>query len=516
MQNEDSGAYSCEMINPLGPVFVTPDTIVRVGMGEESCHSGSFETIVNNERRCTECFCSGVTNQCHGVPIPGQYNPVQEISHISKFDGTLMPQPQYTKNIRNNNGYVTVEGIYAANENLYVEIPSNIVNQKLDLFGSVLKYNIRFNGPSEYSRNSADVILVGSRYNLYYYHNAVPSTLNLHLYPGKLLKANNMVATNDEIMKTLSEITNIVIRINYSRQINIILSEISVNSDNNGDVVLKEQCSCPPGYSGSSCERCEPGYSRNRNGKCMQVQECPHGTYGNLMLGITCNDCPCPGNGRNFADGCKLDSYGEVVCNCRRGYSGKRCEYCASGYVGNPLSNNGECLEQRSNCDKDGTSRINPDGSCACKPNVEGPRCDRCKANSFFLNANSDNGCINCFCMGVSSDCTSSTLSRDTIYSRDSSLSEILISSFIATNNYQNELRGSLRGSELIHNKDTNELLYWKLPPKFLENQVKSYGGFLNYTLRYAPSQGGAMSKNAAVDVIIKSVRITNFISVHI
>lgn len=505
MQNEDSGAYSCEMINPLGPVFVVPDTIVTVTSVNDICHSGTYEVVVNNEKRCMNCYCSGVTNQCRGVPVSVQYMPISEISQISKFDRSLIPQPQYTQNVRNNNGHVSIDGIYNSNENLYIEISASIVSQKLDLLGSVLNYKILFNTHSEYSRNSADVILVGKRYSLFYYNNELPSSISVLLYPGKLLKANNMPATTEEVIYTLSELTNILVKISYSRQTNVILSEMSINSADTN--VFKELCSCPPGYSGSSCEKCEPGYSKNRNGKCIAVQECPAGTYGDLTRDIPCTECACPGNGRNYADGCRLDDYGQVVCNCRRGYTGRRCEICDSGYIGNPL-NGIECEIPRSQCNMDGTLRINPDGSCFCKPNTEGAKCDRCKPSSFFLNSNSESGCINCFCSGVSSECRSSSLYRDTIYSRGNNLNDIKLSTFLAdgiTTHY-NSVQSVLRGAELTHSRDTNDLLYWKLPDLFLNNKVKSYGGFLNYTLRYAPSQGGAMSKNAAADVIIKSV----------
>ncbi|RXG56686.1 Low-density lipoprotein receptor [Armadillidium vulgare] len=37
-----------------------------------------------------------------------------------------------------------------------------------------------------------------------------------------------------------------------------------------------------------------------------------------------------------FSRSCYLDSDGEVTCNCRRGYHGRRCEQCAQGYEGNP------------------------------------------------------------------------------------------------------------------------------------------------------------------------------------
>ena len=53
-------------------------------------------------------------------------------------------------------------------------------------------------------------------------------------------------------------------------------------------------------------------------------------------------------------------------------------------------------------------------------------------------------------------------------------------------------------------NRHGSEVLYWKLPAKFLGDKVTSYGGHLNYTVRYVPPPGGRSSPNNAPDVEIK------------
>ena len=44
--------------------------------------------------------------------------------------------------------------------------------------------------------------------------------------------------------------------------------------------------------------------------------------------------------------------------------------------------------------------------------NVVGDRCDRCEANTFFLSAGYELGCVQCFCMGVSAQCQSTSWNR--------------------------------------------------------------------------------------------------------
>lgn len=49
-------------------------------------------------------------------------------------------------------------------------------------------------------------------------------------------------------------------------------------------------------------------------------------------------------------------------------------------------------------------------------------------------------------------------------------------------------------------------MYYWLLPSQFLGDKVTSYGGYLNYTVRYVPTPGGQISRNNAPDVEIISV----------
>uniref|UniRef100_A0A914VQP3 Laminin EGF-like domain-containing protein n=1 Tax=Plectus sambesii TaxID=2011161 RepID=A0A914VQP3_9BILA len=55
-----------------------------------------------------------------------------------------------------------------------------------------------------------------------------------------------------------------------------------------------------------------------------------------------------------------------------------------------------------------------PDGRCQCKAYVTGPNCDQCIANSFHFSPANPQGCIPCFCSGVTQDCSSSSWYRHT------------------------------------------------------------------------------------------------------
>ena len=65
-------------------------------------------------------------------------------------------------------------------------------------------------------------------------------------------------------------------------------------------------------------------------------------------------------------------------------------------------------------CDAAGT-HMERGGRCICKYNVEGDRCDQCKRSHFYLNPTAPNGCLPCFCSGVSTECTSTDWKRQAV-----------------------------------------------------------------------------------------------------
>lgn len=323
-------------------------------------------------------------------------------------------------------------------------------------------------------------------------------------------------------MMALANVENILIRLQYVDQVqrevellNIIMDSAANRDMGLGSATLVEECRCPVGYSGLSCESCAHGFVRQQTGawlgRCIPVEEpCRPGTYGDPFRGVICKECPCPltTSGNNFARTCALSSDGDVQCHCDRGYTGRRCEECEEGYVGNPTLPGGSCQRvSTSNCNPTGTYQTHPDGRCECKKHVTGSRCDQCTSASFFLNPKSETGCIDCFCMGVSSQCTSSSWYRDSVQAVFTGRNEFsVISNYDAPREEEIEIQSSRDGvSFQIQNGDSN-VYYWKLPVRFAGNKVTAYGGHLNYTVRYVPLPGGFMSRNNAPDVVILSL----------
>lgn len=88
------------------------------------------------------------------------------------------------------------------------------------------------------------------------------------------------------------------------------------------------------------------------------------------------------------------------------------CEECAPGYErssqGPYLSTCVPVQQTRIQCSSVGSRSINPgyDGKCQCKMYAVGTVCDRCPPNAFHLSARNPQGCIPCFCSGVTQQCT--------------------------------------------------------------------------------------------------------------
>ena len=130
-----------------------------------------------------------------------------------------------------------------------------------------------------------------------------------------------------------------------------------------------ELCSCPPQYTGTSCQSCAQGHARpsgNIADPCIgcdcnnlsldcdvdsavctnclgnsegdHCERCRSGYYGDPTRGIPCLPCQCPSSERSYSPTCFLDSDLSPTCdNCSLGYSGRSCEVCSDGFFGNPL-----------------------------------------------------------------------------------------------------------------------------------------------------------------------------------
>lgn len=189
----------------------------------------------------------------------------------------------------------------------------------------------------------------------------------------------------------------------------------SIGSKDNDCDSVTGQCNCQPNTYGRECNQCQLGYWNfpdcqicncnghastcdSRTGECINCQDytsgyncdrCVETFYGNAFLGsdIGCRACRCPdtaASGHSFAEQCVLDSRNnDMVCYCKPGYSGSRCDICAENYFGNPEVFGGSCQE----CDCNGNMNRNHGGNCdghtgkclRCLYETDGDHCEFCR-----------------------------------------------------------------------------------------------------------------------------------------
>uniref|UniRef100_A0A665UZU7 Heparan sulfate proteoglycan 2 n=1 Tax=Echeneis naucrates TaxID=173247 RepID=A0A665UZU7_ECHNA len=484
VKEADQGAYTCEAINAKGLVFGIPDGVLTLTSNPNpgNCPDGHFSV----DGRCVPCFCAGISKNCKST---GRYRNQISLRFTDEEDfkgkGTIHAYEtardcSSTPRWRSSSSFWATRLVYRRSNGT----PAQVVNQK----------EIKFTEDNWQHSNGRPV-------------------------------------NREELLMTLANLDSISIRTIYdNHMVSVALSDIVMDTSSVEFSILGhakdvEECRCPPGYAGLSCEMCSSGFERvsggsylgtcagcNCNGHasacdpvsghCLSCQhntegpqcgKCRLGYFGDPSRGRPddCKPCPCPyyETSRRFSDTCFLDVDQQPTCDaCRPGYTGRRCEKCAPGYQGNPLLPNGKCVpNQNSKCDNRG-SISSSSRPCSCKNNVAGDLCDECKPGFFHLSEANSEGCLRCFCMGVTKQCASSTWNRDQVglnaqlFSLSNSANTVTITDGISQ-------RGS---SEVVYrsfSRIPNNIYYWVLPENFKGDKVTAYGGELRYTVQFTPLQ---------------------------
>ncbi|XP_053741447.1 laminin subunit beta-4 isoform X1 [Synchiropus splendidus] len=154
------------------------------------------------------------------------------------------------------------------------------------------------------------------------------------------------------------------------------------------------RCVCLHDTAGEHCERCAEFHN--------DAPWRPGGEQGTDV----CRRCDCNG----LSESCHFDvalfeatGRGGVCDNCRNGRTGTRCELCGPLTYQDPQKSPEDpsaCIPcDCSSVGSLGYGQCDPrTGHCACKENVEGQRCERCKHGFFGLSQDDEAGCRRCMC----------------------------------------------------------------------------------------------------------------------
>ncbi|KAM3718657.1 Basement membrane proteoglycan [Dirofilaria immitis] len=284
-------------------------------------------------------------------------------------------------------------------QTLYWKMPEQFLGNKVTSYGGKLKYVFRYSctGPPNID---PDVILRGNDITLQYtnHQTTYPDRENIveiNLFEDHWQRMDGQLATREHLLMALADLDTLLIKTSYLDDCSS-SSLISVSLDyaephvTGGEIAYEvEQCQCPPGYIGTSCEDCAPGYSR---------------TGGGLYLGL-CERCECHGHAS------QCDKEHGFCVDCQHNTEGDQCERCKPGFTGDarrgtphdcqPAATRPACM-----CNNHSPRGCDSFGRCLlCEHNTEGYHCEQCK-RGFYGDAirGTPFDCTPCPCPGAS-DC---------------------------------------------------------------------------------------------------------------
>ncbi|XP_054863033.1 laminin subunit alpha-1 isoform X2 [Amphiprion ocellaris] len=416
------------------------------------CKPGFYNLQENNPLGCTDCFCFGVSDVCES----SAWSTVQ----VVHTDARLRPFHSLHNHLVLHDNDLTVPSNASSGSShqqvLQWAAPDSFLGNKLVSYGGFLNYSVFYDIPLDNEDRSlpahCDVVIEGTGQSLrlsppllLFLSPLAERPVAVAMVPQRFMDHQTGVpVTRDDLLSVLAGVTALMVRVhlNSSADGPIRLHTVSLDAADSGSVsgvpaVAVENCECPWGYNGTSCEVCSPGFYRvdgvmfggncmlcecndhatecDANGECVgcthnttgpHCDKCVPGFYGDATEGTAhdCRLCPCPLTdlSNRFSPTCVLDASGQVSCDqCQDGYTGNTCERCASGFYGNPQVVGGTCIR----CQCNGNVNVSEPGHCDtvtgeclhCLGNTAGSHCEVCRPGCYG-DAVHNKDCQECGC----------------------------------------------------------------------------------------------------------------------
>ncbi|XP_040920197.1 laminin subunit alpha-2 isoform X3 [Toxotes jaculatrix] len=421
----------------------------------DRCKLGFYNLQADNRRGCEKCSCMGVASQCTASTWTYQNETTLTGWHLVGDTGGRVWSVH-----RQTPPYLSVRHSDVVNDlgsAYYWNAPGLYLGNKLSAYGGIVVYTVSYTTDQQDQMalrvtSEPDLIIEGGgmkivdrRFGQPLYPPS-PSTNHIVLLPENFLVSDTaQLISRRDFLSVLANVTRVMVRASYSTEPSAVyrlhsfsmqVANPTAREDRRASAV--EMCSCPPGYAGTSCEACVPGFRRVNgilyNGVCEACHchghatqchevtghclDCSHrttgphcdtclpGYYGNATRGspADCQPCTCPLNlpSNNFSPTCHLGEEGELLCDrCQPGYTGPRCDRCSNGYYGKPTVPGGSCQP----CDCHGNLDLSVPGSCdpitgqclRCRQGYGGAACDSC-ADGYYGDAVVSKNCQPCQC----------------------------------------------------------------------------------------------------------------------
>lgn len=421
----------------------------------DRCKLGFFNLQGYNPRGCDKCSCMGISSQCSSSTWSYHNETTLTGWHLLGETGGRVwsvhrQTPPYL-NVRHSDVVNDLGSAY------YWNAPELYLGNKISAYGGSLVYTVSYTTDQQEPMairvtSQPDLIIEGGgikiidrRFGQPVYPSS-PSTNHIPLSPANFLVAESAQPIGRrDFLSVLASVTRVMVRASYSTETSAVyrLHSFSMevaNPSAGGErrAAAVESCSCPPGYAGTSCETCVPGFRRvngnlysgvceacrchGHDTQCHEVTghclDCSHHTYGphcdtclpsyygNATRGspADCQPCACPLNlpSNNFSPTCHLGREGDLLCDqCQPGYTGPRCDRCSNGFFGRSSEPGGSCQP----CDCHDNLDLSIPGSCdpitgqclLCRQGYGGSSCDSC-ADGYHGDAITAKNCQPCQC----------------------------------------------------------------------------------------------------------------------
>ncbi|CAL8068938.1 unnamed protein product [Calicophoron daubneyi] len=490
IEPEAGGLYTCEAVNKGRAL--APDYSVNVGRGG-LCEPPMFNDAAWFEDLCLRCYCSNLTDRCYSakgyikspVDRPWKISEDQPVIRDYTSDGV----EETTEGLEKTDQQLRVT--HTPKGTAYLESDFGLNGSWVESYGYDLKFTVRLFGEStEYYRGAIVAIHVtdigvmlysldkntnssfpntsnGSDKTLYWCppedrasvyaiprgyenHMALKLTERERWFEDDTCTQSLDPATGRlQFMDVLRDVRLISIRTqNYKNQVSFELENMRLEhvipSDLSGRWVAEtEQCECPPGYEGLSCEKCAAGFEKDPTdknrcrpkcacdecdeaGNCIacpgnrdgpRCQHCKQGFYRpeRSPLSEDCIKCTrCDDTYPYIGKECLGSSVGgeDQLCKCTAREGGKlvhrdcdMCELAKQKGIPPPQDAQCESKPEPSPCNPEGTKAITEDGDCICQDGYGDKNCDIC-APGYFAH---EKRCLSCFCGGQTKSCHGSS-----------------------------------------------------------------------------------------------------------
>nr|XP_040016240.1 laminin subunit alpha-2 isoform X4 [Gasterosteus aculeatus aculeatus] len=421
----------------------------------DRCKPGFYNLQGDNLRGCEKCSCMGVSSRCSASSWTYQDETTLTGWHLlGETGGRVWSVHRQTPPYLSVRHSDVVDDLGSA---YYWNAPGLYLGNKLSAYGGTLVYTVSYATDQQEQTairvtSQPDLVIEGGgikiidrRFGQPVYPSS-PRTNRIDLLPENFLVSESVQPiSRRDFLSVLANVTSVMVRASYSTEpsaayrlhaFSMQVANPSAGGERRASAV--ESCSCPPGYAGTSCEACIPGFRRINgnlyNGVCEacychgHTSQCheltghcldcahhttgPHcdsclpGYYGNASRGspADCQPCACPLHlpSNNFSPTCHVGVEGELLCDqCQPGYTGPRCDRCSNGYYGQPNVPGGSCRP----CDCHGNLDLSKPGSCdpitgqclRCRQGYGSASCDSC-ADGYYGDAIVAKNCQPCQC----------------------------------------------------------------------------------------------------------------------